>query len=429
MNKQELIILCWENLWRMKFRTILTIIGVVIGTASIIIMVSIGNGAQQSIIGTLSSTASVTAITVSPNADSMTQGMGVSSAKSEKLNDSAIKEFKRLDGVKAVSPIQSTPSMTTKVNREEFAVTGRGMEYDDLSALGYSVSAGRLPRQSEENAIVIGPEVFTEISMDSSGTSASMDKLINSEDLVGNNLTFTISRKDKDGNEEKNSYKFRVVGVLSSTGGMDDYYIIMNLKKALELSEWSAGDVAINTKRDGYSQAMVTAADTDSVNSVTQAITDMGFQAFSMKQMLDSMDSVFTSLQMLLGGIGAVALLVACIGIVNTMTMSIYERTKEIGIMKVIGASVTDIRNMFVVESTMIGLLGGIVGILFSYLVSFAINGIASLMSSADQKVSIISLGLVAFALIFSAIVGMIAGVRPAIKAANLSSLDAIRTE
>ncbi|MGL6293436.1 ABC transporter permease, partial [Eubacterium aggregans] len=208
---------------------------------------------------------------------------------------------------------------------------------------------------------------------------------------------------------------------------MDDYYIIMNLKKALEISEWSAGDVAINTKRDGYSQAMVTAADTDSVNSVTQAITDMGFQAFSMKQMLDSMDSVFTSLQMLLGGIGAVALLVACIGIVNTMTMSIYERTKEIDIMKVIGASVTDIRNMFVVnmfvvESTMIGLLGGIVGILFSYLVSFAINGIASLMSSADQKVSIISLGLV-----FSAIVGMIAGVRPAIKAANLSSLDAIR--
>ncbi|MEG2643219.1 MAG: FtsX-like permease family protein, partial [Eubacterium sp.] len=251
----------------------------------------------------------------------------------------------------------------------------------------------------------------------------------NSEDLVGNNLTFTISRKDKDGNEEKNSYKFRVVGVLSSTGGMDDYYIIMNLKKALEMSEWSAGDVAINTKRDGYSQAMVTAADTDSVNSVTQAITDMGFQAFSMKQMLDSMESVFTSLQMLLGGIGAVALLVACIGIVNTMTMSIYERTKEIGIMKVIGASVTDIRNMFVVESTMIGLLGGIVGILFSYLVSFAINGIASLMSGADQKVSIISLGLVAFALIFSAIVGMIAGVRPAIKAANLSSLDAIRTE
>ncbi|MGL4283164.1 MAG: ABC transporter permease [Eubacterium aggregans] len=76
MNKQELIILCWENLWCMKFRTILTIIGVVIGTASIIIMVSIGNGAQQSIIGTLSSTASVTAITVSPNADSMTQGMG-----------------------------------------------------------------------------------------------------------------------------------------------------------------------------------------------------------------------------------------------------------------------------------------------------------------------------------------------------------------
>ncbi|MGL6293437.1 ABC transporter permease [Eubacterium aggregans] len=172
MNKQELIILCWENLWCMKFRTIITIIGVVIGTASIIIiMVSIGNGAQQSIIGTLSSTASVTAITVSPNADSMTQGMGVSSAKSEKLNDSAIKEFKRLDGVKAVSPIQSTPSMTTKVNREEFAVTGRGMEYDDLSALGYSVSAGRLPRQSEENAIVIGPEIFTKISMDSSGTS------------------------------------------------------------------------------------------------------------------------------------------------------------------------------------------------------------------------------------------------------------------
>jgi putative ABC transport system permease protein len=157
----------------------------------------------------------------------------------------------------------------------------------------------------------------------------------------------------------------------------------------------------------------------------------MDFTVFSMQQILDSMGSVFQMLQILLGGIGGVALLVACIGIINTMTMSIYERTKEIGIMKVIGASITDIRNMFIAESTMIGLIGGMVGIVISLVLSVLINLIAGFFvgGTGGVTISYITPGLVVFALVFSALVGLLSGVRPAIKAANLSSLDAIRSE
>jgi putative ABC transport system permease protein len=156
----------------------------------------------------------------------------------------------------------------------------------------------------------------------------------------------------------------------------------------------------------------------------------MDFTVFSMQQILDSMGSVFGMLQILLGGIGGVALLVACIGIVNTMTMSIYERTREIGIMKVIGASINDIRDMFIAESTMIGFIGGGIGVIISVLISLLINLIAGLALGGESvTISYITPGLVIFALIFSALVGMLSGVRPAIKAANLSSLDAIRSE
>lgn len=431
MNKHELVLLCWENLWRMKFRTILTIIGVVIGTASIIIMVSIGNGAQASITDSLSSGSAVTSITVYPNSDSMTGGVGATSAKkmNNKLTESVIEDIKKMDHVAAVTPVYNVSGLTAKVSRKSYGISGTGIDYSDLESLNYKTSSGRLPRQSEETAIVIGQNAFSSLTISNGGMNAEEENLEDADSLLGKTINFSLTRKTKDDVEETANYKFRVVGVLASTGGSEDYSILMNIKKALEMGEWAAGDVPINTKKDGYNTVSVIADDADNVTPLSNTLTEMGFQTFSMKQMLDSMDSVFKSLQMLLGGIGAVALLVACIGIVNTMTMSIYERTKEIGIMKVIGASVTDIRDMFVVESTMIGFLGGFTGILFSYLVAFIINTIAGLISSDSSKVCLITPGLVIFALFFSALVGMIAGVRPAIKAANLSSLDAIRTE
>jgi ABC-type antimicrobial peptide transport system permease subunit len=140
------------------------------------------------------------------------------------------------------------------------------------------------------------------------------------------------------------------------------------------------------------------------------------------------------SIQLALGGIGAISLLVAAIGITNTMVMSIYERTKEIGIMKVIGASINDIKRLFLFESAMIGLLGGILGIGVSYLLSFLINKFGGnfgnfMGTGMNSKISIIPIWLVFASLAFSALIGVISGYYPARRAMNISAIDAIRTE
>ena len=138
--------------------------------------------------------------------------------------------------------------------------------------------------------------------------------------------------------------------------------------------------------------------------------------------------------QLALGGIGAITLLVAAIGIINTMTMSIYERTKEIAIMKVIGATFTDIRLLFLTEAGMIGLFGGLMGLIFSYTLSFVINQLSgdfmgNYMGTGEAlHLSVIPWWLALFAIGFSIMIGLLAGVYPANRAVKLSPIEAMRS-
>ena len=171
--------------------------------------------------------------------------------------------------------------------------------------------------------------------------------------------------------------------------------------------------------------------DMNNVTAVQKAITDMGYQANSNMEWLEQSQKQAKMVQALLGGIGAVSLFVAAIGIANTMMMSIYERTKEIGILKVLGCDMNNIRNMFLLESGFIGFLGGITGILFSYGVSFLINKFLSgrFMPGMPGDLSRIPPWLSLAAVGFAVFVGMAAGFFPALRAMKLSPLAAIRNE
>ena len=181
---------------------------------------------------------------------------------------------------------------------------------------------------------------------------------------------------------------------------------------------------------------------TDNIETkdVLQAITDLGYRGYSNIEYLETMRESSQMTQNILGGIGAVSLFVAAIGIMNTMMMSIYERTKEIGIFKVLGCSLGNIRNMFLYESAFIGLFGGIAGIGLSFAVSHLINtlsstgqggnlGIVMMMGDPTSKASLIPPWLALSALVFSTLIGMIAGLIPALRAMRLSPLAAIRNE
>ena len=141
-------------------------------------------------------------------------------------------------------------------------------------------------------------------------------------------------------------------------------------------------------------------------------------------------------IQAVLGGIGAVSLLVAAIGITNTMMMSIYERTKEIGLMKVIGCRIRDIQSLFLIEAAYIGFIGGTMGVLFSYLLSVLINHVvtnseigAEMGFQAGSALSVIPLWLGPVAIVFAILIAMVAGFFPSLRAMKLSPLAAIRAE
>ena len=160
-----------------------------------------------------------------------------------------------------------------------------------------------------------------------------------------------------------------------------------------------------------------------------KSIQDMGFSASSNKDLIDSAQKSLQIVELVLGGIGMVAFLVAAIGIANTMMMSTYERTKEIGVMKVLGCDMRDIQKLFLAEAGFIGLIGGLVGLVMTYGISIVLNHFTANMDGINGNISVIPWWLALAAVAFSTLMGMIAGYFPARRAMKLSPLAAIHTE
>lgn len=231
--------------------------------------------------------------------------------------------------------------------------------------------------------------------------------------------------------------------MLKESGTEKDYQAYMNLTALEEIikaderyqrSQSQDRTSGRSLQQSGYEQVKVKVADIEQVENVQEQIRNLGFESHSLLDMLNSMKEYSRTLQAILGGIGAVSLLVAAIGITNTMVMSIYERTREIGVMKVLGADLKDIGRMFLLEAGLIGFLGGGLGIAFSYLVSFLLNHLSAgfmggMMGGTPGQISIITPLLAIGAMAFATLIGLIAGYLPARRAMHLSALDALRTD
>ena len=178
-----------------------------------------------------------------------------------------------------------------------------------------------------------------------------------------------------------------------------------------------------------YNEIQVNVDDMNNMAAVQAEITNLGYQASSNAEWIDSQKKQAGYIQAVLGGIGAVALFVAAIGITNTMMMSIYERTKEIGIMKVLGCDMRNIRTQFLMEAGYIGFIGGVAGLLLSFLISAIINTLIGASGMGVENISYIPPWLGLAAVLFAIFVGMVAGFFPALRAMRLSPLAAIRNE
>ena len=434
MSNIDLFLMGIKNLWRRKLRTFLTILGVIIGTSSIIVMLSLGFGLSKASEDQIAEWGSLTTINVHKS-----WGEPIPGKKVPNLDDKAVVTFKGLDNVIAVSPILETYGAI--INGRYMANAPiRGIDPEAMEAFGYEIEEGRLLQGSDGLHVVFG----SSIKYNFHDPKARVWREVN-VDLMKDRMTLTLDPSyglSMPGEKKPNykEYKFKTVGVLSEGNDWEAnygiYLPITELQKMIKEKE-KAENRRPQSGRDiqaGFDRVNVKVNEAKNVQPVQKAIKDMGFEAYSLNDELEYAKKQAGVIQAVLGGIGAISLLVAAIGITNTMVMSIYERTKEIGVMKVIGASLSDIRRLFLFESALIGLLGGILGITFSYLLSFLVNKFSSVFGEVlgfygADKISLIPVWLIFAALGFSALIGIVSGYFPARRAMNLSALEAIRTE
>ena len=432
MKISDFTMMGFKNLWRRKLRTVLTMVGVAIGAFSIVIMMSLGIALKESYTKELSDWGSLTQITIEKFSFVWDDSSNTGSSKENKLDDKMIAAIKKIDHVRAVTPIMSVNgSMKFGKYTSYLSVYGidpEAMQYFDFP----KIKSGDTISNSNPTGILFGSDSYRFYNPRAASRNiyAIFDE--NPVDIMKDNIKYTFEEARE--NKQPKYSKLNVAGVMEESNtdkGYSAYAPIEQVKKWKKEQQKSSDS---KSKMDlSYDSVWVSVDDTKNVVEVQDKIKAMGYSVYSMADQLDNVNEMTNTLQIVLGGIGAVSLVVSAIGIANTMVMSIYERTKEIGVMKVLGCIVTDIRKLFLFEAGIIGLLGGILGLSLSYFASYVLNNYAPQFAekmgiSSGSEISIIPIWLSIASLVFSIVIGMVSGLYPAIKATKIKAIEAMRS-
>lgn len=432
MRFPDLLRTAFLNLWRRKLRAFLTVLGMVIGTSSIVVMVSLGIGMKQSIVDSYASMGSLTNITVN-NYRYTEDSDGYYTYEEVTLDKKAVDAIKKIPGVQAAMPQITTWGMVVSgkyatdvsimaIDMDEAEVFG--IELSEGEYAGNKISGGKIP-------IVLSSYFYDNFyDPNASRWSPAVDKDGNSKITSRSRfkLTFDYSNVYDDYYVEPDQtrgrmYTLQPTGQLSENGNDFSWYCLIDIDVLEKLAKENGDYISYNKKN--YSQVLVKCESADDVLAVKEQIEAMGFSADCIQEWLEQSEEQIKQVQYLLGAIGGVSLLVAAIGIMNTMMMSIYERTKEIGIIKVLGCRMANIAGLFLTEAAYIGFFGGALGLGVSYGLSIVLN---SFLASSGLT-SLIPAYLAIGALAFSVLVALISGLYPAMRAMKLSPLAAIRNE
>ena len=426
------------NLWRRKSRTFLTALSMTIGVICIVVLISVGLGYEEAYRESIEDMGSLTKIDVLPASDQLTDKVAL-------LNDKAVEAFKGIEGVEAVTPV---------VNQTAYVKAGNFVNMVKLYGIDLSTAAsfqivpieGEMPTEG----VRLHPEViFTD---DVAPTFA--DPANDWEDAVdadGNalvdpmsaniKLTFDYSNlsgqqtTDADGRAlpQGNFYRLNVTGICSNLNRTYSTTAFLDVERLLELVEANAYYLGAEAEKDDetkelgrtYELVWVKAEEVDDVQRIAKTIQDAGLETYSLNDMLETVRSQSRQIQGMLGAIGAVAMLVSAICVANTMMMSITERTREVGVLKVLGASLGNISGMFLIEALIVGILGGLLGLGLSY----GMQRLIPIMFAEQQVRSIIPTWLAVAGVAFAGIVALAAALLPARKAMRISPNEAIRAE
>ena len=436
MRISDLLSVCLRNLTRRRVRTALTVIGVVIGVCAIILMVSLGIGARESMMQMLQEWGDLTIINV--------YNYGGGNAK---LDDKALSQIQAMDNVQIATPFYSSRvSFRLKSRNGRYAAYTNiiGIYPDAFEALGYKLSDGTSFADSKKDySMVAGANVAYSFRDTKKKRNNYVDR--NQTDAMGNpkkpfvdimkdKLVLYSESYDNNGNPKKGlEVTPNVTGVMVedwNKGWETSECILMDINqlKALEQKYYKiSGEKAPDTTN--YDEVRVKCVDAASVAAVQQSITDMGFQCSSMEDTRKMFDEQLTMIQTMLGGLAAISLFVAAIGIANTMVMSIYERTKEIGILRAIGASKRDISRVFNAETLIEGLIAGLIGIGLTLVLIIPINAIVQHLTGIPTLGAALPAAAGAVLVAISMLLTFVAGLIPSRIAARKDPVVALRSE
>jgi putative ABC transport system permease protein len=409
MNIGQAIVEAIESLNSNRLRSLLTILGIIIGVGAVIAMLAIGNGAQSSITGSISGIGSNLLFVFRGNLTNTS----VQNVKSLTLEDAQamLDQFQAPD-VQAVAPVING-SVSIVYGTETTSTTANGVTPDYQSVRNYTLTEGTFitdeQNQAQANVALLGPDVA--------------DKLFRRKvDLVGESVRIE-------------GLPFRVIGVLASKGGgsfgSEDNVVLVPYNTAQIKLLHRTQDRADLIYVQAVSPTAVQAA-SDEVAQILRMrhhtkIAADDFTILSQADIASTAQTVTNVLTILLGGIAGISLLVGGIGIMNIMLVSVTERTREIGLRKALGAHKRDILTQFLVESSLLSFMGGVVGIALGWGIAAVVGTVAA--NSNVPLTPVVGLNAILLATVFSTAVGLFFGIYPANRAANLEPVEALRYE
>jgi len=447
MRLSDLLRMGCVNLWRRKTRTLLTALSMTIGVMCIVVLISIGIGYERAYRESLEAMGSLTKIDVTPTATAR--------SKIALLNDKAVTAFAALDGVEAVTPV---------VQSSAYLKSGKYVNMVRLYGIDLSVADSFLLTPERGAMPTAGIRMKPEVMVSADVGSSFADPNDNWKEAVGSDgaplidplhsnirLTFdysNLSGEQREGEDGRAvpagaSYQLRVLGICPTLNNTFTSALFLDSKR---LEEWMDANQSFtgSNRAEGdmtreeriakaraeaggktYNLVWIKVKDAADVQRIAGIIQDAGFSTYSLNDMLEAVRTQSRQIQGLLGAIGAIAMIVSAFGVANTMMMSITERTREVGILKVLGTELGDISKMFLAEAAIVGVLGGISGLLLSFLVQLLLP---TLLAGMDLH-SIIPPWLAMGGILFAGAVALLSALLPAIKAMRISPNAAIRTE
>mgnify|MGYP002541382896 FL=1 len=441
--------LCLMNMKRRKIRTFLTVLGVMIGVISVVALMSVGLGVKKEMIDSVVDSGSVNQIKVY----SETGGKH----KDRMITDKTIETFSKFSNVSGCYSVYEVP-VTMKYGEYEYYGNLVGVPGDELSTWKL-INGENVIKDSDGKGFAAGSSVGKLFFNPNTYTSFEKKEKKGIGSLTGRRFDTVFGW----GDENAKTVKLKLTGVLAdesadkaSDDDSDDdsdntegevytstyseksqtIYCDMDYLKSL-LKRVSVDGKLEGQPVDGngnsyrefiYTAAIVTVDDTNNVDAIVKKFQDMGYQTENAKEYLDTIQKYLKMIQLLLGGIGTIALVVAVIGISNTMTTSVFDRVNEIGILKVLGCDIDELRLLFLAEAAIIGAAGGVLGVGCSYGVKVIIDKCAVSMFhlAKGTNISYIPWWLALAGMMGSVVLGVAAGYFPARWATKLRPIDAV---